>query len=80
MGNLFARVINDRLQLVVEEVVSDSQCGFRPGRGYVDLIFCVCQLVERAIEHNTKVFLLFADFCQAYDSVPRQVLWYALRK
>lgn len=28
MGKLFARVINDRLQLMVEEVVSDSQCGF----------------------------------------------------
>ena len=28
MGKLFARVINDRLQLAVEEAVSDSQCGF----------------------------------------------------
>ena len=28
MGKLLARVIIDILQLVVEEVVSDSQCGF----------------------------------------------------
>ena len=32
----------------------------------MDMIFCVCQLVEKAIEHNTKVFLLFVDFCKAY--------------
>ena len=41
------------------------------------MIFCVCQQVEKAIEHNTKIFLLF---CKAYDSVPRQALWCALRK
>jgi len=28
MGKLFARVLNDRLKLVVERAVSDSQCGF----------------------------------------------------
>ena len=57
MGKLFARVLNDRLQLVVEEAVSDSQCRFRAGRGYVDMIICVHQLVEKAIEYNTKLFL-----------------------
>ena len=55
MGKLFAIVLNDRLQLVVEERVSYSQCGFRAGRGCVNMIFCVCQLVEKAIEHNTKL-------------------------
>ena len=67
-------MINDRLQLVVEEVVSDAQCGVRTGRGCVDMIFCVRQLIEKAIEHNTKIFLLFVDLCKAYDSVPRQAL------
>ena len=28
------------------------------------MIFCICQLVEKAIEHdNTKMFLLCADLC-----------------
>ena len=77
MGKLFARVLNDRLQLVVEEGVSDSQCEFRAGRGCVNMIFCVCQLVEKAIEHNTKLFLLFVE---AYDSVPREAFRCALQK
>ena len=80
MGKLFARVLNNRLQLVVEETVSDSQCGFRTGRGCVDMIFCVRQLVEKAIEHNTRLFLLFVDLRKAYDSVPRAALWRALQK
>ena len=80
MGKLFARLLNDGLQLVVEETVSDSQCGFRTGRGCVDMIFCVRQLVEKAIEHNTKLFLLFVALRKAYDSVPRAALWRALQK
>ena len=68
---LFARVLNDWLQLVVKETVSDSHRGFRTGRGCVDMIFRVRQLVEKASEHNAKVFLLFVDLCKAYDSVSR---------
>ena len=44
------------------------------------MIFFVCQLDEKAIEHNTKLFLLFVDLCKAYDSVPRAALWCALQK
>ena len=51
MGKLFARVFNDRLQLAVEGV-SDTQCGFRAGRGCVDMIFCVRHLVKKRIEHT----------------------------
>ena len=49
MGKLSARVLNNRLQLVVEETVSDFQCGFRASRSCVDMMFCVRQLVENII-------------------------------
>ena len=29
MGKLFARILNDQLQAVVEDFVTDSHCGFR---------------------------------------------------
>ncbi len=56
-GKLFAKTIQNRLQILAEEVLLDSQCGFRRGRGCVDMIFCARQLIEKAVEHNTKVFL-----------------------
>ena len=37
MGKLFTEVIQIRLQRVVEDVVPDSQCGFRGGRDCVDI-------------------------------------------
>ena len=80
VGKLFAKIIQKRLQGVVEEVVPDSQCGFRKGRGCTDMIFCARQLVEKAREHNTKVFMLFVDLRKAYDSIPCQALWLVLQK
>ena len=65
---------------MVEEVVSDSQCGFKAGRGCMDMLFCVRQLVEKAIERNTNVLLLFVDHCTTYNSMPRQTLWCALQR
>ena len=38
VGKLFAKVIQKRLQGVVEDVVSDSQCGFCKGRGCTDIL------------------------------------------
>ena len=77
-GKVLAKVIQMRLQEVVEEVIPDSQCGFRPGRGCVDMIFCVKQLVGKSVEHNTNTYILFIDLRKAYDSVPRQALWSCL--
>ena len=79
-GKLFAKVIQLRLQRVAERVLPDTQCGFRSGRGCTDMVFCARQLTEKAIEHNTKLFLLFIDLKKAYDSVPREALWCVLKK
>ena len=80
VGKVFAKIIQRRLQVLVEDVVADSQCGFRSGHGCADMVFCVRQLVEKAIEHNTKVFLLFVDLRKAYDLVPQSAMWLVLQK
>ena len=71
VGKVVARVLQVRLQKLAEEELPESQCGFRKGRSCADMIFTVCQLVEKSWEHNFKVFLTFIDLKKAYDSVPR---------
>ena len=44
------------------------------------MTFVVRQLAEKAIEQRAKQFLIFVDLKKAYDSVPREALWMALRK
>ena len=80
LGKALAKVIQCRLQEVVEEVLPDSQCGIRQGIRCIDMIFCVEQLVEKSVEHNTTTCMLFIDLRKVYDTVLRQGLWYCLEK
>ena len=80
VGKLFARIIQERLQHIAEDILPESQCGFRKGRGCCDMIFVARQLVEKAREHQDLLFTLFVDLRKAYDSVPRLALWQVLKK
>jgi len=39
VGKVLGRVIQDKLKMIAEDVLPDSQCGFRTGRGCIDMIF-----------------------------------------
>ena len=39
------------------------------------MIFCVRQLIEKAIENDTRAFV---DLRKAYDLVPREAMWLIL--
>ena len=56
-GKVFARILQERLQVIAERVLPESQCGFRKGRGCIDMIFTARQLVEKSREHDTPLFL-----------------------
>ena len=51
-----------------------------PGRGTTDAIFIVRQLQEKFLAKNKNLYLAFVDLEKAFDRVPRQVLWWAMRK
>ena len=44
------------------------------------MIFAVRQLAEKATKHRSKQFFIFVELKKAYDSVPREALWAALKK
>ena len=74
VGKVVARMLQERLQKLAEDQLSESQCGFRKGRDCTDMIFTVRQLVEKFWEHTAKTFFTFIDLRKAYDSVPRDAL------
>ena len=79
VGKVVGRLTQNRLQILAEEELPNSQCGFRRGRSCIDQIFSVLQLTEKLYEHRTSSFAIFIDLKKAYDSVPREALWTALR-
>ena len=40
------------------------------------MIFAVRQLVEKTLEHNDSLLVLFVDLKKAYDSVPRSEVYH----
>ena len=72
--------MKNRLEELSEAVLPDSQCGFRSRRGCVDIVFVIRQLIEKTIEHDSSLYILFVDLKKAYDSILRDCLWRVLEK
>ena len=60
VGKFFTKVVQVRLQRVAEEVLPDSQCGFRAGRECADMVLFTTSLWRRPgsiIPHSTSCLL-----------------------
>ena len=69
---ILATVINNRLKIYAEDLLSQEQNGFRRNRSTTDKIFIMQQILEKCSEYNIEMHVLFIDFKQAFDSVDRQ--------
>ena len=65
------KIILKRLMPVKNPTTRESQAGFRPGRGCVDQIFTLHQILELRHEYRQPTFVAFLDFSAAFDSVDR---------
>ena len=80
-GKVLLKVIAGRLSDYCERenILPEEQCGFRPQRSTVDMMFVVRRLQELA-RKDTPLYLCFIDLTKAYDSVDRTVLWDVLAR
>ena len=76
LGKLFTAVINNRLNDYSTEkhIISDSQARFRKGVSTSDNIFIINSLTDILKSRNKKLFCVFGDFKQAFDTVWRNCL------
>jgi hypothetical protein len=72
---ILSNILLSRLPPCAEAIIGDHQCGFRHNRSITDLIFSICQILEKKWEYNEAVPQLFIDFKKAYDSVRREILY-----
>ena len=56
------------------------QFGFSPGRGTTDAIFIARQMQEMFLAKKQEVWKAFVVLEKTFDRVPREVVWWALRK
>ena len=72
------RVVKGLIRQRVE--IDEMQFGFMSGRGTTDAIFIVRQLQEKHLAANKPLYMAFIDLEKAFDLVPRNVIWWAMRK
>ena len=82
VGKIFARLQLNRLSDHIYNMglIPESQCGFRPGRGTVDMVFSLRQIQEKCRLYSVDLYLLFIDLTKAFDTINRPGLWAILEK
>ena len=72
---VYAKVIANRLQLVMNKLVHQDQCRFMKGRNIAQNITDLNSVIEFAADTKLKVIITAVDFEKAFDSIE----WSAIR-
>ena len=80
-GKIFAKVLNQRFSShIAEEILPESQSGFRADRSTTDMIFLCRQILEKSREQQQQLSLGFIDLKKAFDTVNREMLFAVLQR
>ena len=83
VGSLYkilAKVLANRLRLIIRSVVSDSQSAFIKGRQILDGVLVANEIVDEARKSRKELLLFKVDFEKAYDSIDWGYLDEVMRK
>ena len=79
-GKVLLKIVANRLSDFCEarQILPAEQCGFRPARSTIDMLFIVRRLQELGRQRKIPLYMCFVDLQKAYDSVDRELLWKVL--
>lgn len=69
MYKLFTRIIASRLKIKLDLYQPREQAGFRSGYGTNDHLQVLKSLIEKTIEYNKPLVLIFVDYEKAFDTI-----------
>ena len=75
-GKVLLKIVANRLSDFCEaqQILPEKQCGFRPTRSTINMLFVVRRLQELGRQRKIPLYVCFVDLQKAYDSVDRQLL------
>jgi hypothetical protein len=79
-SKVLSKILINRIQTGVDSSLRKEQAGFRTGRGTVNQIFILRNILEQVNEWNATLYVHFVDFEKAFDSIHRDSLWIIMRQ
>ena len=82
LTKVFTGVLNKRINTWIENnnVLSDTQFGFRSGRSTVDAIFVLNAVIQKILNEKGRLYCAFIDLKKAFDSIYLNGMWLKLAK
>ena len=76
------KIVANRLSDFCEarQILPEEQCGFRPARSTIHMLFVVRRLQELGRQRKLPLYMCFVDLRKTYDSVDRELLWKVLAR
>ena len=68
VGKVFSGIIRDRLEDVYRNRIAEEQAGFRKGRGCVDQIYSLAQIISKRLAVQKNTYLCFVNLKKANAS------------
>ena len=76
----FMTIISNRITDDLYSSLPTSQAAYQPGHSTREQIFSFSAMIEKSIEFNKPLHLIFIDFTKAFDSIKLHKLWSILDK
>ena len=74
-SKIYCKIIYNRVRIVIDEQIRSEQTGFRRGKGCVNQIFILKNIIEQCNEWKHPLLINFIDFEKAFDSIHLKSLW-----
>ena len=80
MCKLYSAILNSRLYKWTDDnnILNDEQNGFLKGRSCQDQLLSFFSIVQTRKSQGSDTYCAFVDFSRAYDTIPRDHLWFKL--
>jgi retron-type reverse transcriptase len=78
-SKILLQLIKSRITPIIENVLSDTQLGFRKGKGTRDAIFQIRILCENTLKRGKNIHMCFIDYKKAFDRVNHEKLMETLK-
>ena len=76
-SKLFQMIFLQRLNLGLEDLLRDNQCGFRRNRSCIDQLYALRTIIHKTLDYNIPLCINFVDYRAAFDSIRRDFIWKA---